>query len=396
MANPSLGVAVIGAGMVGRAHANAYRHAAHRVRPGPAGRAAGRDRRRVRAVRGRDRAPVRLRAGRDRAGRRSPRAATSTWSASRSPTPCTARSSRACSRPASTCSARSRWRRASPTARRWSPRPTAADRVSRDRAHLPPLARDQRDPRPGPRRRRSARCSTSPATTGATTAPTRNAPMSWRYRGGPGLRRARRHRQPPGRPRRVLLRPDRRRSPARVLHDGVRTGRCRSASAVGHAGGVASATSASRWRTRTSATFTATFAGGAVGTFSVSRIAYGHANTLRFEVACERGGAAFNLDRAGRVQHRRRRAGRGRLNGTARCSSGPAPVPGRRPADGLPRRRPRAERLLRLPGPRVPGAGRRPDRLPPCPSWPTACTTCGCSPRSPLRGRPAAPPSTVH
>ena len=48
-----------------------------RVRPGAAGRPAGRDRRRVRAVRDRDRAPVRLRAGRDqlaggrgRAGRR--------------------------------------------------------------------------------------------------------------------------------------------------------------------------------------------------------------------------------------------------------------------------------------------------------------------------------------
>ena len=46
------------------------------------------------------------------------------------------------------------------------------------------------------------------------------------------------------------------------------------------------------------ATFTATFAGGAVGTFAVSRIAHGHANTLTFEVACERGGGSFNLDRA--------------------------------------------------------------------------------------------------
>ena len=29
----------------------------------------------------------------------------------------------------------------------------------------------------------------------------------------------------------------------------------------------------------------------------MSRIAHGHANTLTFEVACERGGAAFTLDR---------------------------------------------------------------------------------------------------
>ena len=40
---------------------------------------------------------------------------TSTWSASSSPTRCTARSSRACSPPASTCCARSRWRRPSTT-----------------------------------------------------------------------------------------------------------------------------------------------------------------------------------------------------------------------------------------------------------------------------------------
>ena len=34
MANPSLGVAVIGAGMVGRAHANAYRQAGTVYGPG--------------------------------------------------------------------------------------------------------------------------------------------------------------------------------------------------------------------------------------------------------------------------------------------------------------------------------------------------------------------------
>jgi predicted dehydrogenase len=46
------------------------------------------------------------------------------------------------------------------------------------------------------------------------------------------------------------------------------------------------------------ATFTASFASGAVGTFSVSRIAYGHANKLAFELFCERGAAEFDLDRA--------------------------------------------------------------------------------------------------
>ena len=44
-------------------------------------------------------------------------------------------------------------------------------------------------------------------------------------------------------------------------------------------------------------TFTATFLSGAVGTFSVSRVAFGHANALGFEVFCERGAAAFDLER---------------------------------------------------------------------------------------------------
>jgi predicted dehydrogenase len=46
------------------------------------------------------------------------------------------------------------------------------------------------------------------------------------------------------------------------------------------------------------ATFTATFASGAVGTFSVSRVHFGHANGLGLEVFCEHGAAAFDLERA--------------------------------------------------------------------------------------------------
>jgi predicted dehydrogenase len=45
------------------------------------------------------------------------------------------------------------------------------------------------------------------------------------------------------------------------------------------------------------ATFTAQFAGGAVGTYSVSRVAPGLANGLGFEVAAERGAMAFDLNR---------------------------------------------------------------------------------------------------
>jgi predicted dehydrogenase len=47
------------------------------------------------------------------------------------------------------------------------------------------------------------------------------------------------------------------------------------------------------------ATFTATFAGGATGTFSVSRIAHGLPNGLGFEVFCDAGAAAFDLNRTG-------------------------------------------------------------------------------------------------
>jgi predicted dehydrogenase len=47
------------------------------------------------------------------------------------------------------------------------------------------------------------------------------------------------------------------------------------------------------------ASFTASFASGATGTLSVSRIAYGLANSLGFELFSERGAATFDLARAG-------------------------------------------------------------------------------------------------
>jgi predicted dehydrogenase len=47
------------------------------------------------------------------------------------------------------------------------------------------------------------------------------------------------------------------------------------------------------------ASFTASFANGATGTFSASRVAYGLANSLGFELFCERGAATFDLARAG-------------------------------------------------------------------------------------------------
>lgn len=45
------------------------------------------------------------------------------------------------------------------------------------------------------------------------------------------------------------------------------------------------------------ATFTAHFASGAVGTFSVSRIAPGHANSMAFDVLGEHGAATWDMDR---------------------------------------------------------------------------------------------------
>ena len=47
------------------------------------------------------------------------------------------------------------------------------------------------------------------------------------------------------------------------------------------------------------ATFTATFRSGAVGTFSISRISHGLPNALGFEVFAENGAAAFDLNRPG-------------------------------------------------------------------------------------------------
>ena len=45
------------------------------------------------------------------------------------------------------------------------------------------------------------------------------------------------------------------------------------------------------------ATFTAHFASGAVGTFSISRVAPGHANSLAFDLFAETGAAKWDMDR---------------------------------------------------------------------------------------------------
>jgi predicted dehydrogenase len=67
---------------------------------------------------------------------------------------------------------------------------------------------------------------------------------------------------------------------------------------VGHAAGVPVSDVREPVGNEDIAMFTATFASGATGTFSVSRIAYGLANGLGFQVFCERGAAGFDLGRA--------------------------------------------------------------------------------------------------
>ncbi len=124
-----------------------------------------------------------------------------------------------------------------------------------------------------------------------------DAPMSWRYQGGPGsgaLADIGTHLVDVGE---FLCGPiDSVRGT--VLSTVVSDRPVPLGAAVGHAAGVAVSEVREPVENEDIATFTATFAGGATGTFSVSRIAYGLANALGFEVFCRGGAAAFDLSRA--------------------------------------------------------------------------------------------------
>jgi predicted dehydrogenase len=67
--------------------------------------------------------------------------------------------------------------------------------------------------------------------------------------------------------------------------------------AMGHAGGVELSDERLPVENEDVCTFTTSYAGGALGTFSLSRVAFGHANTLKFTVFCERGTASFQMSR---------------------------------------------------------------------------------------------------
>jgi predicted dehydrogenase len=124
-----------------------------------------------------------------------------------------------------------------------------------------------------------------------------DAPMSWRYRGGPGsgaLADIGTHLVDVGE---FLCGPvDSVRGA--VLSTVISDRPVALKPTVGHAAGGPVSDVREPVGNEDIAVFTANFASGATGTFSVSRIAYGLANALGFEVFCQGGAAAFDLGRA--------------------------------------------------------------------------------------------------
>jgi predicted dehydrogenase len=124
------------------------------------------------------------------------------------------------------------------------------------------------------------------------------APMSWRYRGGPGsgvLADIGSH---------LVDLAEFFCGPTRGVHGTVLTtlvpDRPRPLGvAVGHSAGVAVSNERDAVDNEDICTFTTAYDGGTVGTFSLSRVAYGHANSLTLDLFCEGGTASFDLTRPG-------------------------------------------------------------------------------------------------
>jgi predicted dehydrogenase len=147
------------------------------------------------------------------------------------------------------------------------------------------------------------------------------APMSWRYRGGPGsgaLADIGTHLVDVGE---FLCGPVES-VRGTILSTVIPDRPVPLGAAVGHAAGVAVSDVREPVGNDDLATFTATFAGGATGTFSVSRIAYGLPNALGFEVFCSGGTAAFDLARASEFTIADRTPP-GPVNGTRQVLIGP-------------------------------------------------------------------------
>ena len=290
-------------------------------------------------------------------GRPSSTPTTSTSSASSIANELHRESSRACSPPASTCCARSRSPRPSRTPRPWSPPPRPPTRsrgVGFTFRRTPAIAAIRGSVETGA----IGAGGTSTGTTGATTRVDTDGPMSWRYKGGPGTGRPGRHRQPHDRPRGVRLRADRvgQRRDVPDLHHRARP--CRSAppSATPAAGGQRRPRAG---RERGHRHLHRDLRLGGVGTFSASRVAFGLANWLGFELFAANGGGDLRPQPRRRVRLRRPRRRRRDQRLPAGARRPPAPVPHRRPGDGLPLRRLRPERPVRLAGARLPRPGRR-------------------------------------
>jgi predicted dehydrogenase len=122
------------------------------------------------------------------------------------------------------------------------------------------------------------------------------APMSWRYRGGPGsgvLADIGSH---------LVDLAEFFCGPTRAVHGTVLStlipDRPRPlGAAVGHSAAVAVSADRDPVDNEDICTFTAAYDGGTVGTFSLSRVAYGHANSLTLDLFCEGGTASFDLTR---------------------------------------------------------------------------------------------------
>jgi len=127
------------------------------------------------------------------------------------------------------------------------------------------------------------------------------APLSWRYRGGPGsgaLADIGSHAIDTGE---LLLGPVR--SVAGAVMSTFTTQRPLPVGAVvGHAGGEVSEETAPV-ENEDVVTFTAAFDGGVVGTFSISRVAHGLPNALGFEIFGSAGAAMFDLERPGEISY---------------------------------------------------------------------------------------------
>lgn len=149
-----------------------------------------------------------------------------------------------------------------------------------------------------------------------------DAPMSWRYKGRPGsgaLADIGTHLVDVGE---FLCGPVQSAHGA-VLKTVIADRPVPLGAAVGHAAGVPVSDVREAVENEDIATFTLTFAGGAVGTCSVSRIAYGLANSLGFEVFCAGGAAAFDLARMSEFTIADR-AVAGAVNGYRQVLVGPA------------------------------------------------------------------------